>query len=290
MGPRVVKGTPRERTGRASRAAKPADVDGELAKARASLSQEGAVKASSIKAGSVREAVVTALSAEGYELSKSWLRVPLRKQLAGALAHGAVLPEKSLKQHVAGASRVELEAALDDALERGQVRRIVRGRATALVGAEAAVVDVAAAVEIHQELAALATWLRTATRKKAGVLRSDVDEALANVRARVDSCEQPRLKSKDKLTDTLVAAVLESIEATKERSGLSFVPKVVARLAPPLTTDAARTAILAAARQDLLELRPEGGLGRLTRAELEQCLPGPEGTYLSWVRVRKGAG
>jgi len=55
-------------------------------------------------------------------------------------------------------------------------------------------------------------------------------------------------------------------------------------LRPSFTSDAAREALLTAAHSSLLELRPEGGINRLSPEELSLCPPGPQGTRLSWAR------
>jgi hypothetical protein len=81
-----------------------------------------------------------------------------------------------------------------------------------------------------------------------------------------------------------VAEVLAAVDAARETSGLSFVPTVVARLAPTVGPEAAKAALLDAAKSGLVELRPEGGLNRLTEEQKRDCPPGPQGSCLSWVR------
>ena len=79
--------------------------------------------------------------------------------------------------------------------------------------------------------------------------------------------------------------VLGALDATRDaRTGLSFVPHLVQRLLSGTPVAAIHAALLAAAREERIELRPEGGLARLTREELGLCPPGPSGTRLSWAR------
>jgi hypothetical protein len=80
-------------------------------------------------------------------------------------------------------------------------------------------------------------------------------------------------------------SLLSAVDATRDpRTGLSFVPAIVARLKAELDSARVTAALLEAARNGLLELRPEGGIQRLSREELLVCPPGPQGTRLSWAR------
>jgi len=62
----------------------------------------------------------------------------------------------------------------------------------------------------------------------------------------------------------------------------------VRRLLPAMSPAVAREMLLLAASRELVELRPEGGLGRLTPEDLELCPPGPARTRLSWARLLEG--
>jgi hypothetical protein len=111
------------------------------------------------------------------------------------------------------------------------------------------------------------------------VLRADLEQAL---KAILPPCRSPR-KETDESSD--VGRVLRAIEATRDsRVGLSFVPTVIDRVASDLDRAAAQRVLLEAASRGLVELRPEGGLNRLSDAELLACPEGPQGSRLSWVR------
>ena len=56
-------------------------------------------------------------------------------------------------------------------------------------------------------------------------------------------------------------------------------------LSGALTLPEVHAAILVAYDAGLLELRPEGGLDRLSASELAAALPGPQGSRLAWVRI-----
>lgn len=92
-------------------------------------------------------------------------------------------------------------------------------------------------------------------------------------------------KAADPLAELLIA--LDAVRDT--RNGMSFVPAVVQRLSAAMPVAEALELLLRAARRELIELRPEGGLGRLSEEELSLCPPGPAGTRLSWARRSAGA-
>ncbi len=76
--------------------------------------------------------------------------------------------------------------------------------------------------------------------------------------------------------DVLVAA-----NRHKSHGGLVFIPTLVKALGG----SGAKAAILKAADDGLLELRPESGMNRLSPQERAMCIPGPQGTVLSWARI-----
>lgn len=86
-----------------------------------------------------------------------------------------------------------------------------------------------------------------------------------------------------------LAELLSALDAAHDaRSGMSFVPAIVRQLSAAMTAPEALDLLLQAARRELIELRPEGGLGRLSHEELALCPPGPAGTRLSWARRSAG--
>lgn len=66
--------------------------------------------------------------------------------------------------------------------------------------------------------------------------------------------------------------------------GLSFVPTIVCEL-PKIHRARALDAIRRAAIAGLIELRPDGGLGRFTQAELDAAPLAWDGASLLWARV-----
>lgn len=280
------------RTKRAAPALDPTAVEDQVQRVRQRLSAEGAVKLSKIQPKAMREILVARLAAEGFELNKSYARRPLLDQLREALAHGATVAKKSLGAVVRGASAPELGRALIEAERRGEVRRILRGKTEAFTAPETRVLAPGQLSALRAALSSLEKALAAAARKKGvSLLASDVEQVLEEAQRVLreplsgDTGTQVVGVVKQPGLDTLLAA----LQATQdERTGLAFVPKVIARLLPDMTLAVAQGVLLTAARQELIELRPEGGLGRLTPEELRLCPPGPGGTRLSWARRLNG--
>lgn len=79
----------------------------------------------------------------------------------------------------------------------------------------------------------------------------------------------------------LMLAMIESAE--EHGSDLAYIPDVVR--ASGLSPSAAKRKILDAHREGWIQLRPEGGMGRLSRADAELCPEGAGGLPLSWAKV-----
>ncbi len=258
------------------------DVDALVAAATAALEQDKAVARSRLGPSSVRERVLEALGGRGYEVTAKTVRVPVHVQLETALGDGSYIATSALGAHVNGASKKEVVSAAVALVAKGGACLVMRNKSETLVPRTAEVVagkDLAIATARASELA---MHLRGAVKKGKGigVLRADVREALDAILP-----ERPRNASRGNEPGSVVRLVLRAVDRARDGSaGLSFVPKVVALLAPDLDGDAAKAALLEAASRGLLELRPEGGLGRLSESERRACPEGPQGTRLSWAR------
>jgi hypothetical protein len=278
-----------------------AQVEAQLAILRRRLLDEGGVKLSTLKPKALAERLVPALAAEGFEVTGSWLRRPLGAQLEQALEHGAALARKSLAAQVRGASAAELQRALTEAERSGKLRRVLRGKAEVWVGSSVAVVSGSELLRLRSAISALEKALSQAARKKGvALLASDVQQALEEVvqsaprvpASRAPDGESATVKqshdpaaSTEQALRSVVAAVGEACD---QRTGLAFVPDIVRSLLPGMAAAVALDMLLLAASRELVELRPEGGLGRLPPADLELCPPGPGQTRLSYARLLEG--
>ncbi len=266
---------------KASRSKGAPDTVGLLASAVATLDRDKAVARSTLGPPSVRDDLVETLRRRGYEVGPKFVRVPIPDQLEQALGDGSYIALKTLGAHVRGATPSEARKAALLLVERGGAHLVLRTNSETLVPSTADVVtgkDLAAAAARASDLA---KSLQKAARKKGtSVLRSDVQELLD--RALED---RPHGSARKADPTSAMPRVLRAVDKARDATlGLSFVPKIVALLAPDLDRDAAKVALLDAASRGLVELRPEGGLGRLSEAERLSCPEGPQGTRLSWAR------
>jgi hypothetical protein len=343
-------------TSRASRATleldptpSPDDIERELETLRERLRAEGAVKTSALKPKAVKDGVLARLASEGFELSGTWVRTPVREQIRLALAQSEIVSKRSLSSAVRGVTVPELTGALCDLERDGELHRVLHRKVEAFVDAGAPVLAARSLRALNGVIAQLYEALGVVSKRPGlRLLSSDVELALDEARRVLDSSaleggaldgsaldgsgldgsglrsselqsgapeSGPLDRSATQGTSASTppaapvapaapathhastsapraappiggrAAVLDALEATRdERTGLSFVPRVIQRLLSDRPLTAAHEMLLAAAREELIELRPEGGLGRLTSEELLLCPPGPGGTRLSWAR------
>lgn len=270
--------------GKAKRnAAQPApDIPQLVSLALATLASDGVVKLTALGPAAVRGQVAAEVAKHGFELTKSSLRKPAIEQLEQALSDGAFIALKRVAASVTGVTAAEAKRAALGLVAGGAAHLVLRGKEEVLVPAGTPVLS-------RKELLELNAFAKNVIAKAAvaktglSLLHADVAEALA--RAVPANTPNTGVRADKKAPDGLLTSVLSAVDATREQqTGLSFVPTIIARLRPSLTSDAAREALLRAANEGLLELRPEGGINRLSAEELNLCLPGPQGTRLSWAR------
>jgi hypothetical protein len=267
---------------KASRSKSPPKVDALLAGAMAALDHEKAIARSSVGPASVRDQILESLRARGYEITPRVVRTPLSDQLEAALTDGSYIALKVVGSHVRGATATEARKAALLLVDRGRAHLAMRSESETLVPATADVVAGRELAAVATRVADLAKQLQKAARKGkgAGVLRADLRDFL-------DTVPELRAQGTARTAEPTAALprVLRAVDKARDATlGLSFVPKILALLAPDLGPSAAKKALLEAASRGLVELRPEGGLGRLTEAERQACPEGPQGTRLSWAR------
>jgi hypothetical protein len=219
----------------------------------------------------------------GFERTKTAVRKPIAEQMKQALSDGAFIALKRVATHVAGATATEAKGVALTLVRGGAAHLVLRGKEEVLVPARASVLSRTELVE----LLSLSKIITKAAGAKNGLslLRSDLTDALDQILPPNRITSVPSARAEKKPGEALLSSLFSAVDATRDaQTGLSFVPSIVSHLRSSFSSDAAREALLAAANSGLLELRPEGGINRLSAEELSLCPPGPQGTRLSWAR------
>jgi hypothetical protein len=278
------------------------DFNASLDDARRKLADEGVLRLSTVKPKQVREEVVLRLRSEGFEVTRSVVRRPLAAQLSAALAHGATLSLKSIGSHVQGATAPEVKRTALGLVAQGKAHRVLRGTADTLAASDLLVASREELKTLRSILDGMSKNIARALRDRGGMtlLRADVKDALEKAWPEVTngifakSRDNPSTRARggaQVVAASPIERILAAVDATRDaRSGLSFVPDIAKWIGTTMNAASARDALMLAASRGLLELRPEGGLNRLSEAELALCPPGPQGTRLSWVRRLDGEG
>ncbi len=244
------------------------------------LAGELALPLRELGAGKIRAAVVGELLARGYEATKSFVRVPLTRQLEARLRLGGHVRASALHGVLLGATKPAAKAAASELVLSGHAKWAMRGGDLTLVGAQESVLEPAECVQRARELEAMAKLLKktAAGKNPIGVLRTDLVGDLSELVRQLSPSAMDGSVNPPSSRDQIVQLVRELRDPS---SKLAWVPDVVRRLG----STNGRDLLLRAARERTIELRPEGGLGRLSAAEQALCPSGAGGTPLSWVRI-----
>lgn len=282
-----------------------------LDKARSLLGAQNALPVSKLGAPKIRSEVVQQLLNEGYESgSKGGVRVPLMAQAETLLEGGRHIAITQLSKHVAGATVAETKQLVQELCCSGKAHVVRRGKQMSLVPSSESVVPVEGLRDLAREFKSGLAWVTQLLKDKSGatVLRSDLREQLepllasvkeatavpsttavpapasraASAGATVGAAGAPG--SSAELAAQLRGAVLA---VRDEDSRLASVPAVSRRIRDVAAPEEVKAALLAAHSLGELELRPEGGIARLSEADAELCPIGAGGIPLSWVRLRE---
>jgi hypothetical protein len=249
--------------------------------------------------------VAESLSREGLEITKTFIRVPVREQLLARLGGGAIALKAARASVVGSPSVTDLRAAVSALVNEGLATVVMRGKQETLVASSEALTR--AQMETLDTLVTQLTVALKPTRRKSpygsrtaggySLLASDVQALLTAVDTLRARAERPTtLAAHDDAPTHAVTQgqahdqapglddVLRAINALREPSGLTFVPTLVRTLESRMNVAATHAALSQGVRSGVLELRPESGMGRLSADELSLCVAGAAGSRLSWVR------
>lgn len=264
-------------------------LDAAIAEIAKIIEREGAILKSELpNHGVPRKLAAQAtklLEASGLEVAGKFIRLPLAKQLETQLDGARMLPIRGLDGYVQGASKRDAVAAAHDLVAADRARLLVRSTELLLASPRAPGIDDATLARLETTTTTLLAALKLARKNGASLLRSDVEDALRRI---LPAAPAPPLTPatpatpapKPKPPNDLHA----SIDANREPSGLTWVPKLVRALGGVPVRDEVHAELLRGARAGKLELRPESGMGRLSAEDAALCLAGPQGSRLSWVR------
>lgn len=273
------------------RKAEPVRLEDVVAAARRTIEERGAVKHTAIKPPAARSEVVARLGQLGFEVTRTVVRRPLAEQLRDLLASGVQVPLTALKSTIAGATSAEAKAAALTLVRQQAATIVWRGRAQVFASPDVDALQ-------REELQAIKKALDRASKAIAAglgrravplsVLRQDVSRDLQEALEVCAAAPAPRPLDRAAGAPPL-GRLLAALESSRDpRLGLAFVPRVLQALGLDSDPEGAHRLLLDAEARGLIELRPEGGLGRLSEQELSLCPPGPQGTRLSWARRRSG--
>lgn len=259
-------------------------LDDAIEEVTRALASDGAVARSElVRLGVPRSHAAEALArleARGFEATRRHVRVPLAEQLERRLASAGALPMRSIASHVAGGTRKEALAAARALLAGGKARSVVRSTEVVLVAASTPVLEGTRLDRLRGALVALGRAVKLAEKTGSALLPGDVAEAVRGFFP-----ETPRGQGRAPTRGgTPTMDVVALVERLAGENGLVWVPTLVAHVGGRGAAPELHRELLEAARAGRIELRPESGMGRLSEDERRDCLPGPEGTVLSWAR------
>lgn len=285
-----------------------------IARARVELETKGVAAGAKLGAAASRPQVVARLCSEGFEPTAKGLRVRLDVQGERLLAQGKPLSLSEFAKRLKGAKAVEAKELAVQLRREGKAHLVLRGKSSYLVPCGETVLrrdELEGAVKrlkgAAAKLVATAAWLDKARKdqQELTVLKSELYSEIAAVSAMIaqpgaltgasaaDVGDAKRARAPVVASDHAGAAPLELGVALRgailalrdEDSRLASIPQVSLRLRERATAQAVKDALLAEHRRGRVQLRPEGGIGRLSEEERALCPTGAGGVPLSWVSL-----
>ena len=221
----------------------------------------------------------------GLERTARGIRVPLEQQLERLVQEQGLVPLTGLKARLLGAvSQTEVKQVALTFVSRGSGRLVVSQGKQFVGGPTVDVLEPPEADVLAGLTKALVDLLKQARPKRgqpqAALLRSDV----ASVIQALARLPMPSESRGGRVREDAEHLVVDAVRALEAAESLVFVPDVVRRLAGELEVEQVHRALLAGSRAGRLELRPESGIQTLSPEDRRLCLPGPQGSVLSYVR------
>jgi hypothetical protein len=243
------------------------------------------------------------LAARGLVVKPARVLVPFAEQVLALVSGGARVPLKELARRT-GFAQTETPRLLAGLVREGKVVVVQRTRMEVVVSPGERRLGDQDIERLRTHLDHLRLTLQGVTKKKRAVLVEDVAALMTSLREIVEPAgappetrSAPAASFREMVSPPPAAAASasstdghwEMIEAEiraleDPRLPLVFIPDLMRRLEGRLGRDEIHRLLLAQADAGRIELRHEGGIGRLSPEELALCPPGPRGTVLSNLR------
>lgn len=263
-----------------------------LVKARATLTEKGVAGGALLGAARLRPSVVSTLQEEGFELVGNKVRVRLESQLIDLVSSGAHTPLTQLQKRLSGTTAAEAKRLATKLTLRGDAQLVLREKVLTLVPKTEVTLAQAELKQLVTEMDSRLKWLKKAMNGKApaGVLKADLKESLTgwSQLASAERSPQATLATPKAVAPKtnhwkLIRGALLAL--ANEDTGLARVPEIGRRLHVESPAVDLKAELLEAYQNGLVELRPEGGIGRLSIEDAALCPTGAGGIPLSWIRL-----
>jgi len=224
-----------------------------------------------------------ALASAGLEIGSRFVRVPLEKQLEQLLVERAasgkspLVALRRIEKNLDGASSREARETVAHFVERGRAKLVVRDSEAFIAPPAIRILDPRAMERLAEIANTLLRATRAAARHDASLLTEDVERLLSPFAS-------PKASDVRRAAGQSLQSVEALVDKHREASGLTSVPKLIRILGGASARAQIHATLLEGARSGRFELRPESGMGRLSQEDAALCIPGPQGSRLSWVR------
>jgi hypothetical protein len=242
------------------------------------------------------------LRARGFEVGKT-LRRPLRAQVLSFLEQQPqrYAAKGALQKAIAGANKKELDAALLALVHNGAMVQVIRLKTEGYALAEPTqLVSRAELLRVHDALKVTQALLRRALGAKGSKMHVLQGDLLVRMADGANAAPLPRAARTAHTADATGNGAAKDAQATDLSADAAALQARIFASAVPLRIpdllraqglsphDGARL-LTAGARAGLYMLEPESGMGRLLDHDKPYCIPGPQGTLLTWVSAARHA-
>jgi hypothetical protein len=257
-------------------------IENALIKARTVLRERSSAGSAYLGPPRLRSRVLQALQREGFELAGKKARVPLEFQLLELISTGAHTPLSDLAKRLGGSTAAEAKKLAAQLSARGDAQLVLREKVLTLIPPTEPTLARDELKRLTRDMSERLKWLKKALTSKpaVGVLKADLQESFDEWNALASSTTEP---PGGKMAWVLLRDVLVAL--ADENTGLASIPEVARQLLSQSPEVDLKAELLKAYKEGAVELRPEGGIGRLSQEDAALCPTGAGAIPLSWARL-----